>query len=115
MTQSLTTMTIQEAAALWPDPRRPRLNKWGSEFNQPLEDLHSGHVITYQTQRHAEVDASVVNIEVDALRGLLKYAGIGEEIERYYHPLNENIELMPGELMPCQDAPACTSMNSSSD
>jgi hypothetical protein len=43
MAQILKTMTIQEAAALWNDPLLVHLSKWEREFNQPLEDLHSGH------------------------------------------------------------------------
>src|ERR1700677_2809168 len=64
----LKTMTIQEAAALWSDPLRAHLGKWEREFNQRLELLHAGHILTYQAERHKEVDASVVNLEVDALR-----------------------------------------------
>jgi hypothetical protein len=94
----LKTMTVQEAAALWDDPLRAHLGKWEREFNQPLEDLHGGHVITYQIERHAEVDASVVNLEVDALRKLLKAAGTGKEVERGYSPLREDIELTEAEL-----------------
>lgn len=98
MLQILKTMTIQEAAALWSDPLRAHLGKWEREFNQPLEGLHVGHVITYQTERHREVDASVVNLEVDALRALLKEAGCGQDIEQRYEPLNEGIRLKQEEF-----------------
>ena len=98
MPQILKTMTIQEAAALWSDPLRVHLGKWEREFDQPLEGLHVGHVVTYQTERHLEVDASVVNIEVDALRALLKAAGTGKEVERGYPPVREDIELTEVEL-----------------
>jgi hypothetical protein len=32
------TVTIQQTAALWDDPRRAHLDKWECEFNQPLQD-----------------------------------------------------------------------------
>lgn len=98
MTEILKTITVQEAAALWPDPKRAHLKKWEAEFNQPLEGLHAGHVITYQTERIREVDASVVITEVDALCALLKQAGTGEEIKKYYNPLEEGVKLAPEEL-----------------
>ena len=91
-------MTVQEAAALWDDPQRANLGKWEREFNQPLEDLHVGHVITYQTERREEVEAALVNLEVDALRALLKAAGCGKEIEQRYQPLTESTRLKQEEL-----------------
>lgn len=91
-------MTIREAAALWNDPRRVHLEKWEKDFNQPLAGLHIGHVHTYRTQRAREVDISIVNMEVEALRAMLKQAGTGEEIDRYYRPIEEAITLTPEEL-----------------
>jgi hypothetical protein len=98
MGQILKTMTVQEAAELWSDPLRNHLQKWEAEFNQPLEGLHAGHIITYQRERIREVGAGVVNLEVDALLGLLQQAGIGEEIRLHYRPLLEDIELTPEEM-----------------
>jgi hypothetical protein len=52
------TMTIKEAASLWEDPRREHLKRWGETFGVPLQELHSGHVVTYQKDRGEEVSAS---------------------------------------------------------
>ena len=98
MADILRTMTIREAADRWPDPRRIHLTKWEKEFNQPLQGLHSGHVCTYRRERSQEAPASVVDAEVDALRALLKQAGAGEEIERYYQQMTEQVTLTPEEL-----------------
>jgi hypothetical protein len=91
-------MTIREAADIWSDPRRIHLTKWKKEFNQPLEGLHSGHVYTYRRERLQEVPASVVDAEIDALRALLKEAGEGEKIERYYQRMAEDVTLTAEEL-----------------
>jgi hypothetical protein len=103
MTQILKTMTIQEAAALWDDPLRVHLGKWERDFNQPLENLHSGHIATYEKERLAEVGYPIVWTEVKALRTLLKHAGVGQEIESHYRSPLEKVKLTPEEM---QELPA---------
>ena len=75
------TMTIKEAAANWEDPRRQHLNRWGETFGVPLQELHPGHVVTYQNDRGDETTAAQVDTEVSALLSLLKQIGLGGEIE----------------------------------
>src|SRR6185437_9864135 len=98
MADIIRTMTIREAADMWPDPRRINLAKWEKEFNQPLEGLHSGHVHTYRRERLQEVPASVVDAEIDALLALLKEAGAGDEIERCYQRTAKDVTLTAEEL-----------------
>ena len=76
------TMTIKEAAANWEDPRRQHLMRWGETFGVPLQELHPGHVVTYQKDRGDETTAAQVDAEVTALLALLKQIGLGCEIER---------------------------------
>jgi hypothetical protein len=51
------TMTIQDAAAHWSDPQNEHLKRWAETFLVPLQDLHIGHVRTYQKERSGEVVA----------------------------------------------------------
>jgi hypothetical protein len=74
------TMTIKEAAANWKDPRRQHLKRWGETFGVPLQELHPGHVVTYQNDRGDETTAAQVDAEVSALLALLKQIGLGGEI-----------------------------------
>ena len=69
------TMTIKEAAANWEDPRRQHLKRWGETFGVPLQELHPGHVVTYQNDRGDETTAAQVDAEVSALLALLKQIG----------------------------------------
>ncbi len=77
------TMTIKEASPLWEDPRREQLKRWGETFGVPLQELHPGHVVTYQNDRGKETTAAQVDAEVSALLALLKQIGLGGEIERH--------------------------------
>ena len=92
------TMTIREAAALWSDPRKDHLKHWAETFGVPLQELHPGHVVTYQKDRGEEVTTSQVDAEVGALLALLKEIGLGDEIERRNRPLSEAGELTPAEF-----------------
>jgi hypothetical protein len=92
------TMTIREAAALWADPRRNHLKRWAETFGVPLQELHPGHVVTYQKDRGEEATASQVDAEVESLVALLKQLGLGGEIDRYVRPLSESGELTPAEI-----------------
>ncbi len=84
------TMTIREAAALWSDPRRNHLKRWAKTFGVPLQELHPGHVVTYQKDRGEEATASQVDAKVESLLALLKQLGLGGEIDRYNRPLSES-------------------------
>jgi len=92
------TMTIREAAAHWSDPRKDHLKRWAETFGVPLQELHPGHVVTYQKDRGEETTASQVDTEVEALLALLKQVGLGGEIERYNRLLAETAELTPAEI-----------------
>lgn len=92
------TMTIREAAALWSDPRRRHLKRWAETFGVPLQDLHPGHVATFQKDRGEETTSSQVDTEIEALLALLKQIGLGGEIERRNRPLSETGELTPAEI-----------------
>jgi hypothetical protein len=81
------TMTIEEAARLWSDPRKEHLHRWAETFGVPLQQLHPGHIVTYQKDRGEETNASQVDEEVGALLALLKELGLGDEIERFNRPL----------------------------
>ena len=87
------TMTIHEAAALWSDSRCVQLKRWVETFGVPLQELHPGHVVTYQKDRGEEVTASQVDAEVGALLALLKQIGLGDEIERGNRFLGESEEI----------------------
>jgi hypothetical protein len=92
------TMTIREAAATWSDPQSEYLKRWAETFGVRLQDLHPGHVRTYQLDRGKEATASQVDREIDALLALLKQVGLGDEIERYYQPLGEAGEITQAEF-----------------
>jgi len=93
------TMTIREAAALWADPRREHLKRWGETFfGVILQELHHGHVVTYQKDRGEEVTASQVDAEVGALLALLKQIGLGDEIERRNQSLGDAGEITIAEF-----------------
>lgn len=82
--QILATMTVDEAAPLWNDPRSVHLQRWAETFGIRLEEFHIGHIVTYEKDRLGEVNYAVMWTEVLALRALLKDVGLGEEIESYY-------------------------------
>jgi hypothetical protein len=92
------TMTIREAAALWSDPRRQYLKRWAETFGVQLQDLHPGHVVTFQKDRGEETTSSQADTEVAALLTLLKQIVLGGEIERRNRPLSETGELTPAEI-----------------
>jgi hypothetical protein len=92
------TMTIHEAASHWSDPRCEQLKRWAEAFGVRLQDLHPGHVRTYQQDRSKEASASQVDSEIDALLALLEQIGLGDEIKRYYHPFSETGELTEAEI-----------------
>jgi hypothetical protein len=92
------TMTIKEAAANWEDPRREQLGRWGETFGVPLQELHPGHVVTYQKDRSEEASASQVDAEVGALLALLKQIGLGDEIERRNQSLADAGEITIAEF-----------------
>jgi hypothetical protein len=92
------TMTIREAAASWSDPRSEHLKRWAETFGVRLQDLHPGHIRTYQLDRGQERTASQVDSEIDALLRLLKQAGLGDEFARYYQPLGEAGEITQAEF-----------------
>ncbi|HEY1902576.1 MAG TPA: hypothetical protein VGG56_09115 [Terracidiphilus sp.] len=94
----VSSMTIREAAALWSDPRKELLKRWTETFGVPLQELHPGHVVTYQKDRSEETTSSQVDAEVGALLALLKGIGLGDEIERRNRPLSEAGELTPAEF-----------------
>jgi hypothetical protein len=73
----IATMTIAEAAALWSDPQKEHLRRWAKTFGVPLQELHPGHVATYQKDRGKETTAAQVDVEVEALLALLKQIGLG--------------------------------------
>jgi hypothetical protein len=95
----LGTMTVQEAAPLWDDPRSVHLKRWAETFDVRLYEFHSGHIATYEKERLSEkVSYAVVCTEVYALRALLEHVGLGEEIEsRYTTPL-EKVKLTADEI-----------------
>ncbi len=90
-------MTILEAAALWSDPQREHLEKWGERFAVRLKDFHIGHIRTYQEERVREVTAFVVNLEVAALLALLREVNAGADIAGCYRPLKDS-DLTPDEM-----------------
>lgn len=92
------TMTIREAASHWSHPRKDQLKRWAETFGVPLQELHPGHVVTYQKDRGEEATASQVDVEVGALLALLKEIGLGGEIELRNRPLAETPELTPAEI-----------------
>jgi hypothetical protein len=100
----IATMTIGEAAALWSDPRKEHLRRWAETFGVPLQELHPGHVATYQKDRGEETIAAQVDVEVEALLALLKQVGLGGEIERYNQPLGETGELTQAEITALPEA-----------
>jgi hypothetical protein len=100
----IATMTIGEAAALWSDPRKAHLRRWAETFGVPLQELHPGHVATYQKDRGAETVSAQVDLEVEALLALLKQIGLGGEIERYNRPLGDTGELTQAEMAALPEA-----------
>jgi hypothetical protein len=98
------TMTIREAAERWSDPRSGLLKRWGETFGVQLQELHPGHVETYQKDRGEDVGSSQVDAEVGALLVLLKELGLGADIERYNHSLSESGELTTAEFRTLPEA-----------
>jgi LPS O-antigen subunit length determinant protein (WzzB/FepE family) len=90
----LGTMTVQEAAPLWDDPRSVHLKRWGETFEVPLEEFRYVHIETYEKERLAEkVSYAMVWTEVKALRALLQHAGLGEDIESHYMTAFDRVTL----------------------
>jgi hypothetical protein len=98
MPQIVKTMTVLEAAPLWDDPRAVHLRRWGETFGITLEEFHIGHVLTYEKDRLGEVNYAVMWNEVIALRGLLKHAGVGEDIESHYMTPLDKMKLTAEEM-----------------
>jgi hypothetical protein len=99
MAELLKTMTVQEASALWDDPRSVHLKRWGETFAIRLDEFHYGHIATYEQERLAEnVSYPMVWTEVKALRALLQHVGLGEEIESHYMTPLDRVKLTAEEL-----------------
>jgi hypothetical protein len=94
----LGTMTVQEAAPLWDDPRNIHLKRWAEMFEIPLEAFRYTHVLAYEKERLTEVGYPVVWPEVAALRALLKDVGLGEEIESHYMTPLDRVKLTEEEM-----------------
>jgi hypothetical protein len=97
--QILGTMTVQEAALLWDDPRSVHLKRWVETSAFRLDEFQYSHITTYEQERLAEkISYSVVWTEVCALRALLKHVGLGDEIESYYMTPLDKVKLTAEEL-----------------
>jgi hypothetical protein len=96
--QILKTMTVLKAALLWDDPRAVHLRRWGETFEITLEEFHISHFLTYEKDRRTEVNYAVMWSEVIALRALLKYVGLGEEIESHYMTPLDRVKLTTEEI-----------------
>ena len=70
------TMTIEEAAAIWNNPRADFLDRWAQMFSVRLEEITADHIIKYQTDRAHESPQCIVDVELRALRALLKEVGL---------------------------------------
>jgi hypothetical protein len=92
------TMTIQEAATHWRDPKSSYLKRWGETFGIRLMDFHVGHVITYRAERAKEVAAQTIDLEVDALLTLLRELHLGADIERHFGHAHTTAELSADEI-----------------
>ena len=90
-------MTVQEALQFCSPAQQVNLKYWAESFRVKLCEFHIGHIKTYEDDRRREVSLQVVNTEVSTLLGLLKSAGVGGGIERYYRSLQGPIELSPEE------------------
>jgi len=62
----LDTMTIAEASSLLEPDRQALLQRWAETFGVALQDLHDGHIRTYQHDRSLEASASQVDREFQA-------------------------------------------------
>jgi hypothetical protein len=91
-------MTIGEAAVNWADPRGEHLKHWAETFSVRLQDLHIGHIQTYQRERGEQASGAQVDIEVDAILALLKLIGRDEDILPYYQSFTQARELTPSEI-----------------
>ncbi len=92
------TMTVQEAATHWRDPKSSYLKRWGETFGIRLMDFHVGHVITYRAERAKEVATQAIDLEVDALVTLLREVHLGAEIERHFRRGQTTPELTAYEI-----------------
>jgi len=92
------TMTIQEAATHWLDPKSSYLKRWGETFGIRLMDFHVGHVITYRAERSKEVATQTIDLEVDALLTLLRELHLGADIERHFGHAHNSSELTVEEI-----------------
>ena len=92
------TMTVQEAATHWRDPKSSYLKRWGETFGIPLMDFHVGHFITYRSERSKEVATQTIDLEVDALLTLLRELHLGADIERHFRHAHTTPELTAYEI-----------------
>jgi hypothetical protein len=94
MAEILKSMTVQQAALLWDDPRSVHLERWGEKFPIRLDEFHYSHIATYEQEGlGGKVTYSVVWTEVCAFRALLKHVGLGEAIESHYMTPQEKVKL----------------------
>jgi hypothetical protein len=70
------TMTIKEAAAVWNNPRADYLERWTQMFSVRLEEITPDHIVKYQVDRAHESPQCIVDVELRALRALLKDVGL---------------------------------------
>jgi hypothetical protein len=90
----LGTMTIREAATLWDDPRSVHLKHWAETLEIRLVEFDYGHIARYEQERLAEkVSYAMAWTEVKALRALLQYVGLGQEIESHYTTPFDQVKL----------------------
>ena len=94
----LDTMTITEASSLLEPDRQALLQRWAETFGVALQDLHDGHIQTYQHDRSLEAPATQVDHEVEALILLLLQQGLGNSIVKYYRPLLDAFSLAGTDL-----------------
>jgi hypothetical protein len=97
-TEIVGTMTVGEAVPNWPDPRSGHLKYWAEAFGVCLQDLHIGHIRTYQQERGTQVAGAQVDIEVDAVFALLKQIGLGDDILAHYQSFTQTGNLTPAEI-----------------
>jgi hypothetical protein len=90
-------MTVRDALPFLSPAQQINLGSWAEEFGIRLREFHIGHIKTYESLRLGAASRELVNAEVSTLLDLLDLVGAGEEIKRWYQPLQEPDELSPEE------------------